>query len=116
MSEEELKPLPSKGWAAMIRKVCEVDPMLCPKCGGMMKVISFITDFQVVDRIIDHLGLTFVADKPPPAHVLPRTHMPRGLPRGNLWLGFQKGAATLWSRAGSMPRPRMRACEAAEGR
>lgn len=35
MSEEELKPVPTKGWAAMIRKVCEVDPMVCPKCGSL---------------------------------------------------------------------------------
>ncbi|MGB9005973.1 MAG: transposase [Candidatus Aminicenantales bacterium] len=66
MIEEELRPIPSKGWAAMIRKVYEVDPMLCPKCGGQMKVIAFLTDFSVVDRIIGHLKLTFVAVKPPP--------------------------------------------------
>lgn len=54
MSEEELKPVPSKGWAAMIRKVYEVDPMICPKCGGTMKVVAFITDYAAVDRIIDH--------------------------------------------------------------
>ncbi len=35
--------------------------MICPKCGGMMKIVAFITDFSVVDRIIDHLKLTFVA-------------------------------------------------------
>jgi len=64
--EEELRRLPSKGWAAMIRKVYEVDPMVCPKCGGSMKVVSFLTDFSVVDRIIDHLKLTFVAERPPP--------------------------------------------------
>lgn len=34
-----------------------------------MKVISFLTDFSVVDRIISHLKLTFVADKPPPARI-----------------------------------------------
>ncbi|MGB9005377.1 MAG: hypothetical protein WCB96_06625 [Candidatus Aminicenantales bacterium] len=34
MKEKELKPVPSKGWAALIQKVYEVDPMLCPKCGG----------------------------------------------------------------------------------
>ncbi len=50
----------------MIRKVYEVDPLLCPKCGGTMKVIAFITDYSVVDRIISHLKLTFVASKPPP--------------------------------------------------
>ena len=43
MTEEELKPGPSKGWAEMIRKVCEVDPVICPKCGGEMKVIAFFS-------------------------------------------------------------------------
>jgi len=50
----------------MIWKVYEVDPMTCPKCGGLMKIVAFLTDFSVVDRIIDHLKLTFVAAKPPP--------------------------------------------------
>ena len=31
-----------------------------------MKVIAFLTDYAVVDRIIDHLKLTFVAERPPP--------------------------------------------------
>ena len=66
MVEEELRRLPSKGWAEMIRKVYEVDPMACPQCGGTMKVIAFLTDYAVVDRIIDHLKLSFVADRPPP--------------------------------------------------
>jgi hypothetical protein len=69
MVEEELRPVPSKGWAEMIRKVYEVDPMVCARCGGRMKIIAFLTDYSVVDRIIDHLKLTFVADKPPPAHL-----------------------------------------------
>jgi hypothetical protein len=47
----------------------KVDPMLCPKCGGRMKVIAFLTDFSVVDRIIGHLKLTFVAERPPPPQV-----------------------------------------------
>jgi hypothetical protein len=67
--EEELRRLPSKGWAAMIRKVYEVDPMTCPKCGGAMKAVAFITEYAVVDRIIGHLKLTFVAERPPPPQV-----------------------------------------------
>jgi len=69
IAEDELRPVPSKGWAEMIRKVYEVDPMLCPQCGGQMKVIAFLTDFSVVDRIIGHLKLTFVAERPPPPHI-----------------------------------------------
>jgi hypothetical protein len=53
----------------MIRKVYEVDPMLCPKCGGLMKVVAFITDYGAVDRIIDHLKLRFIAEKHPPSRV-----------------------------------------------
>jgi hypothetical protein len=50
----------------MIRKVYEVDPMVCARCGGRMKIIAFLTDYAVVDRIINHLKLSFVADRPPP--------------------------------------------------
>jgi hypothetical protein len=57
MVEEELRRIPSKGWAAMIRKVYEVDPMLCPKCGGSMKVIAFLSDFSplAIARATCHL-------------------------------------------------------------
>jgi len=67
--EDKLRPIPSKGWAEMIRKVYEVDPMVCPHCGGKMKVIAFLTDYSVVDRIINHLKLTFAAERPPPPHI-----------------------------------------------
>ncbi|MFO7732539.1 MAG: hypothetical protein R6X21_02690 [Candidatus Aminicenantes bacterium] len=43
--------------------------MICPRCGGRMKVVAFLTEYAVVDRIIRHLKLTFVAEKPPPACV-----------------------------------------------
>jgi len=50
-------------------KVYEVDPMICPECGSEMKVVAFITDYQAVDRIIDHLKLQFIAEKPPSSRV-----------------------------------------------
>jgi len=31
-----------------------------------MKVVAFLTEHAVVDRIINHLRLTFVAERPPP--------------------------------------------------
>jgi hypothetical protein len=34
-----------------------------------MTVVAFLTEPAVVDRIIRHLGLTFAAEKPPPAPV-----------------------------------------------
>jgi hypothetical protein len=47
--EEDLKRIPNRGWAAMIRKVYEVNPLVCPDCGGTMKVIAFITDYDGVE-------------------------------------------------------------------
>ena len=34
-----------------------------------MKIIAIITEYAVVDRIIDHQKLTFVAERPPPTHL-----------------------------------------------
>jgi hypothetical protein len=53
----------------MIRKVYEVDPMLCPKCGGTMKIVAFLTEHAVVDGIIEHLKLAFTAERPPPPEI-----------------------------------------------
>ncbi len=60
--------VPSRGWAEMIRKVYEVDPLRCPSCGGQMRIISFIEEPKIIDRIIGHLKLTFEAERPPPPH------------------------------------------------
>ena len=35
----------------------KADPLTCPRCGGQMKIISFITDPQVIRHILEHLGL-----------------------------------------------------------
>jgi len=63
---EEHHFVPSSGWAEMIRKVYEIDPLLCPSCGGQMQVIAFIEDHKVIDKIIRHLKLIFTAERPPP--------------------------------------------------
>jgi len=34
-----------------------------------MKVISFIEDHKVIDKIIAHLKLTFHAERPPPSQI-----------------------------------------------
>ncbi len=66
--EDEPNYVPPKGWAEMIRKVYEVDPLLCPRCGGQMRIISFIKEPKIIDKIIGHLKLTFEAARPPPPH------------------------------------------------
>ena len=66
--EDDPTYVPSKGWAEMIRKVYEVDPLLYPSCGGRMRILSFIEESKTIDRIIRHLELVFEAARPPPPH------------------------------------------------
>jgi len=35
-----------------------------------MRIITFLTDCAVVDRIINHLKLTFVTERPPPPRIV----------------------------------------------
>ena len=38
----------------MIRRIYEVDPLVCPRCGDELKIVSVITDPIVVDQILVH--------------------------------------------------------------
>jgi hypothetical protein len=51
-AEEELPLVASQGWAEMVLKVYEADAMISPRCGGRMKVVAFLTEYAVVERII----------------------------------------------------------------
>nr|CBX30254.1 hypothetical protein N47_D30630 [uncultured Desulfobacterium sp.] len=41
----------------MIQKIYEVDPLLCPKCQGPMKIISIIDQAEIIQKILRHLNL-----------------------------------------------------------
>ena len=43
-----------RSWARLLRRIYEVDPLVCPRCGEEMKVVAVITDPAVVDRILAH--------------------------------------------------------------
>jgi hypothetical protein len=55
-----------RNWARLIQKVYEVNPLLCPKCQGEMRVISVIEDADVIRKILKHLDLWEVKARPPP--------------------------------------------------
>jgi hypothetical protein len=44
-----------RSWAQLIKRIYEVDPLVCPSCGTEMKVIAVITEHDVVDAILRHL-------------------------------------------------------------
>ena len=49
--------IPSPTWRECIKKIWEVDPLECPKGHAEMKIISFINERQVIEKILRHLGL-----------------------------------------------------------
>ena len=59
----------------MIKKVYEVDPLICSSCGGKMRIIPFIEDHNAIDRIIRHLKLNFAAERPAPPQTQPQLAM-----------------------------------------
>jgi hypothetical protein len=44
-----------RSWARLLRKLFEVDPLLCPQCGVEMRPVAVIREVKVVDRILAHL-------------------------------------------------------------
>ena len=44
-----------RAWAQLIRRVFEVDPLVCRECGGEMRIISVILDPAVIKKILDHI-------------------------------------------------------------
>ena len=74
-AQEPVPPPPERAalrrrWANLIRRVYEVDPLVCPRCGAKMQVIGFITEPRVIRRILDHLRKRDRVSRPPP-HTLP---------------------------------------------
>jgi hypothetical protein len=53
-------------WAVLIARIYEVFPLLCPLCGGQMRLIAFITEGMQIRKILDHIGV----DSEPP-HISP---------------------------------------------
>ncbi len=43
-------------WALLLARIYEVFPLICPRCGGEMRIIALITDAGAVREILTHLG------------------------------------------------------------
>ncbi|MEI8079284.1 MAG: transposase, partial [bacterium] len=60
-------------WAALIKRIYDADPLICPKCGGKMKLIAALnprTNGATIEAILRHAGLwrDVPARAPPPTH------------------------------------------------
>lgn len=56
--EDEYTKQSNKSWARLIRKIYEMDPLICPRCGGDMRVIALLEDYNfiVFYRCINFIG------------------------------------------------------------
>ena len=46
-----------RAWARLIKKIYEVDPLICPECSSPMRIIAFIEEEEVIRKILEHLKL-----------------------------------------------------------
>jgi len=47
---------PSAYWAASMKRVFEIDPLECPKCGANMKIKAFTLEQSEIKRLSENLG------------------------------------------------------------
>ena len=68
-------------WALLLVRIYECLPLLCPRCGEPMRIIAFVLDPPVIERILGHIG-----EPTSPPTVLPARSPPQ-------WeLGFDQDA------------------------
>jgi len=46
--------LPTPRFAAVLQQIFEVDPLACPSCHGVMRLVACITQRSVIDQILAH--------------------------------------------------------------
>jgi len=57
VSKYRPKNVPSLTWRECIKKIWKQDSLICPECQSEMKIISFITEIQIIRKILKYLGL-----------------------------------------------------------
>ena len=57
-----------KRWSILIQKIYNIDPLKCKKCGGKMRIISFIEKEPVINKILKHLNLLDLYKNHDPPH------------------------------------------------
>ena len=67
-------------WAALLRQIFEVDPLVCPKCRGTMRILAFITQASVIDHLLTPLRSRAMAGAQPRARRPPASPAPLHAP------------------------------------
>ena len=56
----------------MLKRTRNTDVLSCPRCHGQLKIIAFITELAVVQKILAHLRLPTELEEPLPARLPPQ--------------------------------------------
>ena len=62
-------------WALLLVRIYECLPLLCPKCGHPMRIIAFIQDPPVIEKILHHIGEPTQPPEVSPARAPPQAEM-----------------------------------------
>ena len=62
-------------WALLLVRIYECLPLLCPKCSKPMRIIAFIQDPPVIEKILHHIGEPTRAPELVPARAPPQGEM-----------------------------------------
>ena len=72
-SGDRFRKTAARCWALLLTRIYECLPLQCPRCGQPMRVIAFVLDPPVIERILRHVG----EPTEPPA-LLPARSPPQG--------------------------------------
>jgi len=75
-------PSPPSRWAALLARIYEVFPLICPTCQEPLTFIAFLTEPEPITQILAHIG-----EPTSP----PLLHPPRGPPQAEFGMGAPGG-------------------------
>jgi len=71
----------SMTWAQRLKRTFGIDIETCPQCGGAVRIIAYIEDPDVIEKILAHQDATWVSRQPgfslPPSRVPPQHYATR---------------------------------------
>ena len=74
--EHPLRRAAARCWALLLARLFECLPLRCPRCGQPMRIIAFILDRPVIERILTHLELPTEPPAVLPARSPPQFELP----------------------------------------
>ena len=68
----------SRRWAALLQQIHEVDPLACPSCHAVMRIVAVIAQASVINQILTHLRTRGSPTAPGGARSPPSPRRPSG--------------------------------------